>query len=121
MTNRWLPTILYGLLTIWTGLWRNIEAQAYKANALWFCLVMGLVAIAAGFLYRIEHRRVAAILAAATAAIVLGFYFHCFVTKPQSDATMRVGLIILASLAELVVVFLPAAPHRLASRVDDLG
>ena len=61
MQNRYLLTIIYGLITIWTGLWRGIEAQAYKPNALWFCLVMGLVAIAGGFLYRLKKERAAMI------------------------------------------------------------
>ena len=40
---------------------RMLEAQAYKPNALWFCLAMGLVAIAGGFLYRMQKERAAMI------------------------------------------------------------
>lgn len=108
---KWLLTILYGLLIIWTGLQRGIEAQAYKPNALWFCLAMGAVAITAGFLYRLEKRTAATITALAAVAIVFGFYFTCFISQPEKDATYRVGAIILASVAELVVVLLPA-PRR---------
>lgn len=106
---KWLFTILYGLLVIWTGLLRGIEAKAYKPNALWFCLATGIAAIAAGFLYRLERRLAAAITALAAVAMVLGFYFFCFISKPEEDASYRVGAVILASVAELVVVFLPAA------------
>ena len=109
MKHRWLFTILYGLLTVWTGLWRGIEAQAYKPNALWFGLVMGAVAIAAGFLFRLGRDLPGAITALVAVAFVLGFYFHCFVSQPEKDATFRVGIIIVASIAELVVLLLPAA------------
>ena len=111
MRNRWLFTILYGLLTIWTGLWRGIEARAYKPNSLWFCLVMGTVAIAAGFLFRLGKDLAGKIAALVAVAFVLGFYFHSFIAQPEKDATFRVGVIILASIAELVVLFLPAAPE----------
>jgi len=106
---KWMFTILYGLLTIWTGLQRSIEVKAYKPNALWFCLVMGIIAIAAGFLYRLEKRTLAAVTALFAVAFVLGFYFVCFVTNPEKEATYRIGVIILASLGELVVVLLPGA------------
>ena len=109
---KWLLTILYGLLTIWTGLHRGIEAKAYKPNALWFCLVMGAVAIAAGFLYRLEKRVAAAFMATVAVAVVLSFYLTCFITEPAKDATFRVGIIILASIAQLVVVLLPAPPQN---------
>jgi len=107
MATRWLFTILYGLLTIWTGLWRGIEAQAYKPNALWFCLVTGTAAIAAGFLYRMNKRRAAMITALVAVVLVLGFYFYSFIAQPEKDATYRVGLIIVASIGELVVILLP--------------
>jgi peptidoglycan/LPS O-acetylase OafA/YrhL len=107
MATRWLFTILYGLLTIWTGLWRGIEAQAYKPNALWFCLVTGIAAIAAGFLYRMNKRPAAMITALVVVVLVLGFYFHCFIAQPEKGATFRVGLIVVASIGELVVILLP--------------
>ena len=105
---KWLLTILYGLFVIWTGLLRGIEAVAYKPNALWFCIAMGLLAIAAGFFYRLDKRMVAAILGAMAAGIVLAFYLYCFIVQPEKDANYRVGLVIVASIAELVVIFLPA-------------
>ncbi len=108
---KWLFTILYGLLAIWTGLWRSIEAQAYKPNALWFCLVMGMLAIAAGFLYRMEKRLAGMVTALVPVIFLLGFYFYCFIGQPEKDATLRVGIIILASIAELVVILLPKTPH----------
>lgn len=100
-------TILFGLFVIWTGLLRNIEAQAYKPNALWFCLAMGVVAILGGFLYRIRRPRIGGALALTAATIVLAFYFYCFIKQPEKDANYRVGLVILASIAELIVVAMP--------------
>jgi len=108
---KWLFTILYGLLTIWTGLWRSIEAQAYKPNALWFCVAMGAVAIAAGFLYRMEKHLAGMVTALVSVIFVLGFYSYCFIGQPEKDATLRVGIIILASISELVVILLPKPPH----------
>ncbi len=119
MKSRWLFTILYGLLTIWTGLWRGIEAQAYKPDALWFCLVMGVVAIAAGFLYRMEKRLAGTITVLVSVACVLGFYFYSFIAQPEKHATFRDGLIILASIGELVVVFLPNAASQTHTSVAE--
>ncbi len=110
MATKWLFTILYGLLTIWTGLWRGIEAHAYKPNALWFCLVMGVIAIAAGFLYRMNKRPLAMITALVAVVFVLSFYFYCFIAQPEKDATFRVGVAIVASIGELVVILLPGPP-----------
>ncbi len=109
---KWLFTILYGLVVIGVGLLRGIEAKAYKPNALWFCMVTGTVAIAAGFLYRLEKRGAAAATALIAVAFVLGYYFHCFIGQPEKDATYRVGAVILASIAQLVVVLLPPEPKR---------
>lgn len=106
---KWLFSILYGLLVIWTGLQRGIEAQAFKPNALFFCLVTGLAAIAAGFLFRLDKRLAAWIAALAATVFVLGFYFACFVGDPEKDASYRVGVAILASIAYLVALFLPPA------------
>ncbi len=107
MNHRDIFSILFGLHVIWTGLWRSIQAAAYKPNSLWFCLIIGLVAIVAGFLYRKRLERAASITAFCAAAIVFTFYFREFVTQPEKDATFRVGLIILSSIAQLVVIFLP--------------
>jgi hypothetical protein len=106
---KWLYSILYGLLVIWTGLQRGIEARAFKPNALFFCLVTGLAAIAAGFLFRLGKNLAAWITGLSAAAIVLAFYFSCFVGQPDKDASYRVGVAILGSIAYLTVMFLPAS------------
>lgn len=110
MNWRWLLTILYGLLLIWTGLWRSILAQEFKPNAFYFCLVTGLIAIAAGYAYRLGKRWIGASLALLAVGPVLSFYTYCFITDPASDATYRVALAILASIAQLCVITLPRAP-----------
>lgn len=108
MKHRNLLTILYGLYLIWTGLWRSIEASTFKPNSFWFCLTLGLIAIGAGFLFRIGMRLVASIAALVVVAAVLGFYTSEFVGNAEKEATFRVGLIMIASLAALVVILLPA-------------
>lgn len=111
MVYRWLFTVLYALHLIWTGLQANIQAQAYKPNALWFCLVLGLMALAGAFLFRLDQTKAARSVTGFVVALVFGFYLYCFIKDPAVDATMRVGLILLSSIAEAVVVFLPAAPR----------
>ena len=91
MNHRDIFTILFGLHVIWTGLWRNIQAAAYKPNALWFCLVLGLATIVAGFLYRKKLDRAASITAFCAAALVFGFYFREFATKPAAEARYYCG------------------------------
>lgn len=107
MKFRDILTILYGLHIIWTGLLRNIEAAAYKPNALWFCLAMGLIAIAAGFLFRNGLQRAATACALFAAGVIFCFYFREFICEPENEANYRVGSIILSSIAEIVVVLLP--------------
>ena len=109
MKSRDVLTILYGLHIIWTGLLRNIEAAAYKPNALWFCLVMGLIAIAAGFLFRKGLNRTATIVGLLATAVIFCFYFREFICEPETEATYRVGSIILSSIAEFVVLLLPSS------------
>ena len=107
MSHRDILAVLFGLHVIWTGLWRNIQAAAYKPNALWFCLTLGIIAIIAGFLYRKGRERVASITAFFSAAVILAFYFRESITKPETEANVRVGLVILSSIAMLVVILFP--------------
>ncbi|MCW1915911.1 hypothetical protein OJ996_20150 [Luteolibacter sp. GHJ8] len=109
MAHRWLFMFLYGLHLVWTGFQSGINARAYKANSLWFCLVMGLTAIAASFLFRAGRTTLAKRVSAFVVLLVFGFYLYCFVKAPAEDATLRVGLIMLSSIAAGSLVFMPAA------------
>lgn len=106
---KWLLCLFYGHLIIAVGLLRGIEARAYKPKALWFCLAMGGLAIAAGFFYRLEKRLPAAVLGAFAGLVTLAYYLTVFTIKAEEDASLRVGVAILASLAQLCVVALPAS------------
>ena len=103
--------ILFGLLVIWTGLLRSIEAQAFKPNAFWFCLAMGLLAIIGGYLIRLGKSKLGTVVAASAGVIVLVFYVNCLIKQPEKDATYRVGLAILAAIAELAFVLLPTSQN----------
>ena len=100
-------SIVFGLFVIWTGILRSIEAQAFKPNAFWFCLAMGLLAIVGGYLFRIGRARIATVVSALAGLIVLLFYVNCLIVQPESDATYRVGLVIVAAIGHLALVFLP--------------
>ncbi len=100
-------TLFFGLFVIWTGLLRSIEAQAFKPNAFYFCLAMGLIAIMAAFIYRLDRASLATCLAVASGAMVLGFYLYCFIKQPEKDANIRVGLVIVAAFGQLALVLLP--------------
>ena len=102
-------SIIFGLFVIWTGVLRSIEAQAFKPNAFWFCLTMGLLAIAAGYLFRLGRPRIATGAAAMAGLIVLVFYVNCLIVQPEKDANYRVGLVIVAAVAQLAFVFLPTS------------
>jgi hypothetical protein len=39
--------------------------------------------------------------------VVLAFYLSCLIKQPKKDATVRFGLMILASIAKLVLTLLP--------------
>jgi len=100
-------TIVFGLFVIWTGILRSIEAQAFKPNAFFFCLTMGLIAIAAAYCYRFGWSKVGTCVAVAAGAMVLGFYVYCLIKQPEKDANIRVGLVIVASFAQLALILLP--------------
>ena len=112
MSHRWLFTVFYGLHIMWTGLWRSIEAQAFKPNAFWFCLTMALAALVGAYLFRIGKHRIATIVTASTVLIVLTFYLYSFITNSAQDASFRVALIITSSVAEMVVILFPAARDK---------
>jgi hypothetical protein len=97
MPHRWIVALLYGLHIVWTGLQAGINAKAYKPNALWFCLVMGLASIAAAYLFRAGRSTVAKGLSFFVTALVFGFYLYCFIKHPAEDANLRVGLAILGA------------------------
>ncbi len=104
---RWLFTFIFALIVFWTGLWRCIEVKAFKPNAFYFCLVTGLMAVGSGFLYWKGKEKLAMVIGLAAAGFVLGYYLFTFVTAPEKDANFRVGLVIMASIAELIVILLP--------------
>ena len=104
MDWRFILTILYGLFMIWTGLLRSIEAQAFKPNAFYFCFAVGILSVIGGFLLRADKRWPAIVLTSIATGTALVFYLNCFIGQPEKDATIRVGLAIIASLAELCVI-----------------
>ena len=101
-------SIVFALIVISTGLFRSIEAQAFKPNAFWFCLVMGVLSIAAGYLFRINRVALAKAVGGFAASVVLAFYLYCFVSQPEQDATVRVSIAIVAAIGQLAIIFLPA-------------
>lgn len=100
-------SIIFGLFVIWTGILRSIEARAFKPNAFWFCLTMGLLAIVGGYLFRLGRPRIATVVSALAALIVLVFYVNCLIVQPEKDANYRVGLVIVAAIGHLALMFLP--------------
>ena len=92
---------------IWTGLLRGVEAKEFKPNSFFFCSAMGFMAIAAGYCLQINKTKVGIILGIVPVGIVLAFYVNCFITEPTKDANIRVALVIIAALAELVVLTFP--------------
>lgn len=105
-------SIIFGLFVIWTGILRSIEAQAFKPNAFWFCLAMGLLAIAGGYLFRLGRTRIATGVSAASGLIVLVFYANALIVQPEKDASYRVGLVIVAAIAQLALIGLPSPRQR---------
>ena len=105
-------SIIFGLLLIGTGLLRSVEAQAFKPNAFWFCLVTGLLAIGAGYLFQLGKSRIGTVVAVAISSIVICFYMYCLITQPEKDATYRVCIALLAGFTELSLVLLPAKTRQ---------
>jgi hypothetical protein len=109
MQWRSVLTIIYGLVLISTGLLRGIEAQEFKPNALFFCLTFGIIAIVAGYLYKLGKGVAGSMVGMLASVPVLGFYFYCFISQPEKDANLRVGVAIIASIAQIIVCTLPCS------------
>lgn len=109
---RWLITFAFALLVFWTGLWRCIEVKEFKPNAFYFCLVTGLMAVGAGFLFWQGKHNLGMVIGVASAGFVFGYYLFTFVTEPEKDASYRVGIAIIAALAELIAILLPRRDTR---------
>ena len=107
MRWRWLLTIGYGLCVISVGLLRSIMAHEFKPNSFWFGIVAGTIAIIAGHFLKAEKPKLGMFLATLAVVPVLAFYLHCFVTQPEKDATLRVGFVIVASIAQICVITVP--------------
>jgi hypothetical protein len=71
---------------------------------------MGLLAIAGGYFFRLQRQRIATGISAAAGLVVAAFYINCLIVQPESDATYRVGLVIVAAVGHLAIVFLPKSP-----------
>jgi len=106
---RWFAAWLFGLIVIWTGLSRSVEALAFKPNSFFFCLACGLIAIAAAWFFRARRERIALALSVVAFVLVFGFYTWCFIKQPEKDATIRVARVIVASVGFISYV---AFPHR---------
>ena len=100
-------SIVFGLIVIWTGILRSIEAQAFKPNAFWFCCVMGLIAIASAYFMRLGRRRFGTQLGVFAGLVTLIFYVNCLIKQPEKDASYRVGIVIVAAVAQLAFILLP--------------
>ena len=103
-------SIVFALIVISTGLARSVEAQVFKPNAFWFCLVMGLLSVTAAYLFRVNRFSSAKTIGGIAASVVLAFYLYCFITQPEQDASVRVSIAIVAAIGQLAIIFLPA--HR---------
>ncbi|MFC4991970.1 hypothetical protein [Rubritalea tangerina] len=106
-------TVCYALHLILTGLWRSIEAQAFKPNAFWFCLTLGILSLAAAFLLQLRKVKLAKVLSCFSAALALSFYLYSFVTNAPQDSSWRVALIIISSIAILVATTFPSKPNTI--------
>jgi hypothetical protein len=97
---------------IWTALWASIGAQAFKAKAFWFCLVLAIIALGGAYLYQTGKSKVAKIISLIASTFALAYYLQTFIASPEEDANFRIGLIILSSIALLIVTLMPTANSR---------
>ena len=105
---RAITSIAFGTFVIWTGLMRCVEAQAFKPNAFWFCLVTGTIAISASQFYQMAKPVWGTVLGLASAAVVFAYYLFTFITAPEQDATVRVALVIVAAIGYATWIGLPS-------------
>lgn len=110
-----LVSILFGLGVVAGGVIRYVNAASNAA--LWFGVVMGAAAIAAGVLFRLERPKIAFAVGMLTVLFVGGFFISQF-PKGGNYASVRVMLTIAASVVEGIVLLIPAKVAAEESSAD---
>ncbi|MBA7577751.1 hypothetical protein ES708_19606 [subsurface metagenome] len=100
-------TIIYGLLVMGIGIWRNIQT-GHSPEALWFGLVMGTIAIIGGILLVLKKRIPAYIVTFVAIGFVGGWFLYRILTHSSDGVTsLRVWIILVATVTETIILLNP--------------
>lgn len=100
---RWLPTAIFAVAVIASGLWRFFSAEGGQAG-LWFGLLMGGLGLVAASLFATGKPRAGTILAWICLSLVGGWFcYESFVKKGFANAETRQLIII--SITILTAIF----------------
>ena len=103
MKQKQLATFLYGFVVIGVGLWRHLETGD-SPQAIWFGIAMGLLAIAGAALLSLKRKLPGYILIALSLCFVSGWFLYRMFTHQSDGSSMRVILVISASVVELCIL-----------------
>jgi hypothetical protein len=97
-------TIIYGILVMGIGIWRNV-LTGDSPKALWFGLVMGTIAVIGGVLLVLKKRIPAYIVTFVAIGFVGGYFLYRIFTHPSDGVTsVRIWIVLAATVVETIIL-----------------
>ena len=97
--------LLYGTTVIVSGLFRYF-GEPNGQTGLWFGIVLGSLALAAGFLFHVRQNIVASILIWVSIVVVGGWFFYeACIKKGVFEAEIRLVIMVLISVTVAIFYF----------------
>jgi hypothetical protein len=110
-------TVLYAGAVAASGIWRHVQADC--PQALWFGVIMGVIAVAGAVLLCLRKPLPGYLTTFLSVSFVGGWFTRRFLTHPTDGQSLRVILVLAACLIEVLILVLPVqrANHRITPPV----
>ena len=107
-----IMTIIYGCVVIGIGLWRHLQTGS-SPKALWFGLVMGVIAISGGILLMLKKHIPAYIATFIAFGFVGGYFGYRILTHPSDGVTsIRVWIVFAATIVAAILLVIPSSKNN---------
>jgi hypothetical protein len=115
MKPKQFATVLYGLAVIAAGIWRHLQTGS-SPQAVWFALVMGLLAFGGALLLSLRNRIPGYLLICVSLCFVGGWFLHRLLSGHADGTSVRVILILVVCAVEIgALLFAPQWSVRIIS------
>lgn len=107
LRRKQLSTGLYGLAVVAVGIWRQVQTGD-SAQAVWFGVVMGAVAILGGVLLSLKNRTPGYVLVSVSLLFVGWWFLRRMLSGHPDGTSVRVIFILVVCVVETIVLVRPA-------------